>query len=158
MSRPSGSILCGAMRSGCHRCQRFRRCRRDEWRRLGLALAWAKPNRRPILRMHEDIHCCSGPSGLRPTAWAYDCICLCIGVGVARCHCALSMARRAVFIVFNVFVVFSDCYGSAGDSTVWSIRARATVRKPLFPGAKLRHKKGGHPLSPSNAFGKVLAR
>ncbi len=36
---------------------------------------------------------------------------------VAGCHSSLSMARRAVFIVFNVFNEI-NCY--AGDSTVWA--------------------------------------
>ena len=66
---------------------------------------------------------------------------------VAVCHCTLSMARRAVFIVVNFFVVFSDWYGNAGDSAVWTVRPRATVRKPLFPGAKLVSFLVGNPLS-----------
>ena len=39
------------------------------------------------------------------------------------------MARRAVFIVFNVVGVVNDDCGSAGHSAVWTVRPRATVRK-----------------------------
>ena len=78
--------------------------------------------------MHEDVHCCDGPSGLslqhgHPDA-SVDAL-----RGVAGCHCTLSMARKAVFIVFNVVIVFSEFDGSSGDSAEWTVRPRASVRK-----------------------------
>ena len=39
-------------------------------------------------------------------------------LGVAECHCSLSMARRAVFIVVDDVVVFSEVDGSSGYSTM----------------------------------------
>ncbi|MDE6561786.1 MAG: hypothetical protein K2K75_10425 [Muribaculaceae bacterium] len=67
-----------------------------------------------VLRMRDAVwHASKGAGWKACSPWV-----------VAICHCALSMARRAVFIVVNVFVVFIDCYGCAGDSAVWTVRPR----------------------------------